>query len=145
MSKVLIGYPTGWTLAVVDDPATARKAAADLRMLPLREEEVVVIHGADAPAQLGRLGASSGPLARLRRSFQFLMMDQLPDFVVYEAAVEEGRAVLGVRAGSEGAAAAVATLRRHGAHFINRFGALMTADIEPWHGPMPKVPQHMTR
>jgi hypothetical protein len=144
MSRVLIGYPTGWTLAVVDDPAGAERVAADLRSLTASPDDVVVIEGGGATEQLRRLGASSGVLARMRRSVQFTMMDQLPDFVVYESALEQGRAVVGVRAGGAGTQA-VNVLRRGGAHFINRFGALMTAEIEPWHGTLPPIPQHMHR
>jgi hypothetical protein len=144
VSEVLIGYPTGWTLAVVDDPAAATEVRTALVRSGLDERDVVAIHGSDASAELRRLGAASGVLARLRRSVQFLMMDQLPDFVVYEAALEDGRAIVAFRDGERGPEA-VAVLRRHRAHFINRFGALMTADIEPWRGPMPPVPHHMTR
>jgi hypothetical protein len=145
MSQLLIGYPTGWTLGVVPDVERGERIVAELVALGVPAESTAVIAGADAPAQLRRLGASSGPLARLRRSVQFMTMDQLPDLFVYEAAVTEGRTLVGARVPGNRNADAVAIMRRHGAHFINRFGALMTTEIEPWRGTMPRIPQYMQR
>ena len=145
MSSVLIGYPTGWTLAVLDDEESAARAATALQGLGFGPDEVMAIAGADAPSQLRRLGASAGPLARWRRAFQFMAMDQLPDLFVYEAALAQGRALVAVRARSDRRAQAVQALRDNGAHFINSFGAWVTAEIEPWHGPKPPMPQHMQR
>jgi hypothetical protein len=145
MSSVLIGYPTGWTLAVIDDEAAAHRAADALGAAGFAGGEVLVISGADAHDQLRRLGASTGVLARARRAVQFMAMDQLPDLYVYEAALTQGRALVAVRASSDRRSAAVEALRAHGAHFINSFGAWMTSEIEPWHGAMPPIPQHMQR
>lgn len=142
---VLIGYPTGWTLAVVDEEETARRAAESLRRSGCAPDDVLVIAGADAHDQLRRLGASSGVLARLRRAVQFMAMDQLPDLYVYEAALKQGRALLAVRVPADRRAEVVEMLRQRGAHFINSFGAWMTSEIEPWHGPKPPIPQHMHR
>ena len=145
MSPVLIGYPTGWTLAVVDRVEDAERTANAVREAGCPSDDVLVIAGDDAPEQLRRLGASRGLLARARRAVQFVAMDQLPDLFVYEAALDEGRALLAVRVPAEHRADVVAVLRRSGAHFINNFGAWMTAEIEPWHGPKPPIPQHMHR
>ena len=145
MSDLLIGYPTGWTLAVFDDPANARAAADDLRGSGLADDAVILISGPDAGAQLRRLGASTSALARLRRSLHFVAMDQLPDLYVYEAALSAGHSVVGARVSSSRRTDAVAILRRHGGHFINSFGAWMTSEIEPWHGTMPTIPHHMQR
>jgi hypothetical protein len=145
MSSVLIGYPTGWTLAVVDDEPAASRAAEALRTLGFGPDEVLAIAGPGAPDQLRRLGASSGLLARGRRAIQFMAMDQLPDLFVYEAALEQGRGLVAVRARPDRRASAVEVLRSQGAHFINSFGAWMTSEIEPWRGPMPPIPQHMQR
>ena len=88
----------------------------------------------------------TGPLARLRRSVQFMTMDQLPDLFVYEAALAERRPIVAVKVpiGATGAGRSPSSAA-HGAHFINSFGAWMTAEIEPWHGTMPHIPQHMQR
>ncbi len=145
MSDLLIGYPTGWTLAVLDDPTRAKAAAGALRAWGLADDAVIVISGSDAGDQLRRLGASTSRLARMRRSIQFMTMDQLPDLYVYEAAVRDGHPVVGMKVPSSKRPEAVAILRRYAAHFINSFGAWMTAEIEPWRGVMPAIPQHMQR
>ena len=146
MSRRLIGYPTGWTLAVLDDETSARAAGAELTASGIGAADLVVLAGADGPGQLDRLGTSSGLSGRLRRTMQFMTMDQLPDLHVYELAVIQGRPVVGVRIADGGARrSAVELLRRHGAHFINRFGAWATEEIAPWRGPAPDLPQYMRR
>ena len=40
---------------------------------------------------------------------------------------------------------AIEVLKRHGGHFINRFGAWSTEEVLPWRGPMPEIPQLMRR
>ncbi len=145
MSSVLIGYPTGWTLAVVDDPAEADALVRELRSTIRRSKDVLLIHGADAPRLLHSLGASTGAIAKLRRTIQFMAMDQLPDLFVYERALEEGRALVAVRVPGDRRDEAVGIMRRHGAHFINSFGSWMTSEIEPWHGRMPAIPGYMKR
>ncbi|HJP70922.1 MAG TPA: hypothetical protein VJ975_04325 [Candidatus Limnocylindria bacterium] len=142
----MIGYPTGWTLSVLGTADDADAAAAELRASGVSEEDVIVISGADVAEQIARLGTSAGFLARARRTMQFLTMDQLPDLHVYEVAVEEGHPVVGVSiADAEERRAAIAILVKHGAHFINRFGAWATEEIAAWRGEMPDRPQHMHR
>lgn len=145
MSRRLIGYPTGWTLSVLDDGTDAGAAARDLETAGVVPDDLVVLTGADA-AGLERLGSSAGLSGRLRRGLQFMTMDQLPDLHVYELALEHGHAVVGIRVGDAAARrGAIDVLRRHGAHFINRFGAWATEEIAPWRGTMPDLPQHMRR
>jgi hypothetical protein len=72
-------------------------------------------------------------------------MDQMPDFLMYEVALREGRAVLGVRPSDDRRAAVIKLLWGHGAHFINRFGTWATEEISAWRGPMPEVPPLMRR
>jgi len=145
MSRRLIGYPTGWTLSVLDDGTDAGAAVRDLEAAGVRSDDVVVLTGADADG-LERLGSSTGISGRLRRGLQFMTMDQLPDLHVYELAIDQGHAVIGVRvADAEARRGAIDVLRRHGAHFINRFGAWATEEIAPWRGTMPDLPQHMRR
>lgn len=142
----MIRYPTGWTLAVFDDPAAAARASRAVDGDGVAAEDVVVLVGSNSGDGLDRLGTSSGMGARLRRGMQFLTMDQMPDLHVYEQALELGHAIVGVRVpDEEPRRAAVATLQRHGGHFINRFGAWATEEIAPWRGPMPDLPQHMQR
>ena len=76
MSPVLIGYPTGWTLAVVDRVEDAERTANAVREAGCPDRDVLVIAGGDAPEQLRRLGASRGLLARARRAVQFIAMGE---------------------------------------------------------------------
>ena len=142
----LIGYPTGWTLAVLDGPAGADRAVRDLGAEGVADEDLVVLSGAGAGEGLDRLGSSAGLLARLRRGLQFMTMDQMPDLHVYELAIEKGHAVIGLRIpDADDRRRAIGVLVYHGAHFINRFGAWATEEISPWRGPMLDLPQHMRR
>jgi hypothetical protein len=146
MSGTLISYPTGWTLAVLDAPDAAAEAAQALAGAGIDSDDVAVLTRPDDVPTLERLGASRGLAARVRRTTQYLTMDQSPDLLVYERAVEEGHTVIGVRLADVGVRQrAVAILQRRGAHFVNRFGAWATEEIAPWRGTMPAMPQHLTR
>src|SRR4029453_6345096 len=96
-SQPMITYPTQRLLAVIDDPGRAREAAAALSAAGIAPGDVEVLAGTDGRSQLAALGSRPNPLSRLVRAFQFLSMDQLPDFLVYERAIEDGRAVVAVR------------------------------------------------
>ena len=143
--SVLIGYPGGWTLAVAADQARGERIVEEMHAIGVPDDATVVIAGPDSAEKLRRLGASSGALARLRRAIQFMTMDQLPDLFVYEAALGEGHPLVAAKVPGRLNEEAVSVLRRHGAHFINRFGDWMTTEIEPWRGAMPHIPQHMQR
>ena len=146
MSSALIGYPTGWTLSVLDDHAAAAAAVRELESTGIPGSDLVAVSGPESAAQLKRLGTSTGLAARIRRAVQFVTMDQRPDLHVYELAVSQGHPVVAIRvADAERRRKAIAVLRRHGAHFINRFGAWATEEIAAWRGQMPDLPQHMQR
>lgn len=146
MKGRFIGYPTGWLLAVIDDPASGAAAARDMAAAGVDEADVVVLTGEADARRLDGLGASSGILARVRRATQFVTMDQMPDFLLYEMAAESGRTVIGVRTRAAiERDALLAILRGHGAHFINRFGSLTTEEIAHWSGPHPEIPHYMHR
>jgi hypothetical protein len=145
VSGRFIGYPTGWILGVLDDPEDAGAVDAELAAAGIDPDRRMVLVGHEAARRLDGLGTSSGVLARLRRIGQYLAMDQMPDFLMYEVALREARAVIGVRPPDERRAEAVAILRRHGLHFLNRFGAWATEEIASWRGPMPEIPQLMRR
>ena len=145
MSKRFIGYPTGWILGVVDDRSDADRLTADLAATGILEGDLMVLAGAADARRLDGLGRESGILARVHRITQYLAMDQMPDFLMYEVALREGRVVVGVRPADAQRAAVVSVLKGHRAHFINRFGAWSTEEVLPWRGPMPDVPQLMRR
>ena len=85
-------------------------------------------------------------MSRLVRAFQFLSMDQLPDFLVYERAIDDGRAVIAVRVTSRDRIAILRPiLERFGAHFMNYFGRLSTEEISLWRGDEPTIPDVLRR
>ena len=146
MRGQFVGYPTGWLLAVIDDPAAGAAAAREVSAAGVDEADVIVLTGPADARRLDGLGTSSGILARLRRATQFMTMDQMPDFLLYELAAESGRSVVGVRTRAPiEREALLAILRRHGAHFINRFASLTTEEIAHWSGPRPEMPHYMHR
>jgi len=146
MARRMITYPTGRLLAVIDDAAAAGRAAADLVAAGFGRDAVEVLVGDDGRERLGRLGPRPNALSRLVRVFQFLLMDQTPDFLVYEAALIEGRAVLAVRADRRERMLEAATrLEAGGAHFQNWFGRLATEEISLWRGPEAAIPDVLRR
>ncbi|HEU5324594.1 MAG TPA: hypothetical protein VFV59_01820 [Candidatus Limnocylindria bacterium] len=146
MSRRVIRYPTGWTLAVLPDAAAADAVAGELSALGVAADDLVVLAGADAASRLERLGTSAGVAARVRRTVQFMTMDQLPDLHVYELALAREHPVIAVRVSDADARRrAVEALRGHGGHFINRFGAWATEEIAPWRGEPLPVGQLMQR
>jgi hypothetical protein len=146
VSGRLIGYPTGWTLAVFDGADAAEAAMTELDASGIEPGDLVLLSGPDATERMSRLGAASGVAARMRRAMQFMTMDQLPDLRVYELALEGGRSVLGIRVDdADRRRSAIEAVRRRGGHFVNRFGAWATEEIAPWRGEMPKLPQYMQR
>jgi hypothetical protein len=145
VSPPFIGYPTGWILSVVDDPTDVDDLEAELSAAGIDAAHRMILTGLEDARRLDGLGRESGFIARMHRITQYLAMDQMPDFLMYEVALREGRAVIGVRPADAPRAAVVELLRRHRAHFINRFGAWSTEEVLPWRGQMPDVPQLMRR
>lgn len=142
----MITYPTHRLLTVIDDPARAREAANALVGDGVSPDDVVVLAGTDGRAQLAALGSRPNPLSRLVRAVQFLSMDQLPDFLVYERAIEDGRAVVAVRVtDGKGIPRVRATLERFDAHFMNYFGRLSTEELSLWRGEEPSIPNVLRR
>ena len=145
MSGQFIGYPTGWILGTIDDPDQAARIDADLADAGIAPDDRMILTGGEGAKRLDGLGRQSGFLARMHRVTQYLAMDQMPDFLVYELALRDGRAVIGVRPSDSVRSTAIEILKRHGAHFINRFGAWSTEEVLPWRGPMLEIPQLMQR
>ena len=136
-------YPTNQLLAVIDDPAAAEAAASALTQADF---EVTVFRGSEAAAAFRGTGRARGPWTRFVRIFQFMSMDQMPDFVTYEAALREGRVVISVRIRAR---STLETARRilleRGAHFLNWFGRFSTEEVAPWRGAEPNVPGYLRR
>ena len=140
-----ITYPTNLLLAVADRTAEASGATARLWSAGISLSDVVVA-GPGAGDQLGRLGPRRGPLSGLVRLVQFTTMDQMPDFRVYEAALLDGRSVVGVRVvDAAGIATARQILLANGLHFLNFFGRWSTTEVSPWRGPELDLPESLRR
>ena len=68
------------------------------------------------------------------------------DFLVYERAIEDGRAVVAVHVANRTAMQGVReVLERFGAHFLNHFGRLSTEELSLWRGPEPEIPGALRR
>jgi hypothetical protein len=139
-------YPRGRLLAVVDSPTAADAVVERLVAAGIAPTAVELYRGDDAARAFDGTGVHNGVFARLRRSVEFLLMDQAPDLAWYEAAARSGRTVISVRPkGTPQVASAVAVLRAGGAHFINHFGLLATEEIERWRGAEPELPEYLKR
>jgi len=142
----MITYPTNRLLGVVDRPADAQAAADALAGIGVPRDAVTLLAGDEGRDRLARLGAAPTPLSRIVRLFQFVLMDQTPDFLVYERAIVDGRTVMAVHAADrDGMLAAATVLERHGGHFLNWFGRLMTEEVSLWRGEEPPIPDALRR
>ncbi len=141
-----IGYPTNRLLAVIDDPAEAAVAMAELEVSGIAASELDVLRGEEGADRVDGSGKVSGRLGRLRRAFDFTLMDQLVDFAAYERALRDGRAVVMVHVhGDAPKEAAHKILKRHGGHFINYYGRFATEELDMWRGPEPDIPGYLRR
>ena len=75
-----IGYPTNRLLAVIDDSAEAAAALADLKSAGFADRDLEILRGEEGADRMDGTGEVAGWLARLRRAFDFTLMDQLVDF-----------------------------------------------------------------
>jgi hypothetical protein len=137
-----IGYPVGRVLAVFDRPADADRASAALREMGVTDVER--FEGVADADRFDATGERHGPVARVLRTVQFSLMDQLPAMAWYEAALREGRTVLAVRTRNRATTLrAVEAIKAAGGHFINHFGRAATEEFGRWQGREPSVPSLM--
>ena len=145
-SDRFIAYPNRAVVAVVDDPSQAEAAAADLRTAGFDDDTVTVLQGPEGADRIDGLGRAHGIGSRLRRLLAFTVMDQLPDFVLYERALRDGRGVVIVRApGDADKRRAHDILRKRGGHFSNYYGRFATEELDLWRGPEPDIPGVLRR
>ena len=141
-----IGYPTNRLLAVIDDPAEAAAAMAELQAAGFVARDLDLLRGDEGADRIDGTGDVSGWIGRLRRAFDFTLMDQLVDFAAYERALRDGRAVVMVHLHGDGPKeAARRILKRHGAHFVNYYGRFATEELDLWRGPEPDIPGYLRR
>ena len=141
-----IGYPTNRLLAVIDDPKAAAAALAALKAAGFADRDLEILRGEEGADRMDGTGEVSGWLGRLRRAFDFTLMDQLVDFATYERALRGGRAVVTIHVhGDAPKEAAHQVLKQHGGHFINYYGRFATEELDLWHGPEPDIPGYLRR
>jgi hypothetical protein len=146
MARRMITYPTNRLLGVIDDAARTAPAIEALAEAGFAPGGSAVLVGQEGRDHLGRLGHDPNALSRLVRLLQFTLMDQTPDFLVYERAIAEGRAVVAVNvADRDRMLAAAMVLERHGAHFLNYFGRLSTEEVSMWRGEEVDLPDPLRR
>jgi hypothetical protein len=139
-------YPTHHILAVIDDPAAAAGAARSLTAAGFPPADVTILRGAESADRLDGLGEVGGPWRRIVRGFQYMTMDQMPDFRTYEAAIRDGRAVVAIHVTDRPRMlAARDVLIAAGGHFINYFGRLSTEEFTRWQGPELALPDYLRR
>jgi hypothetical protein len=144
-SRRSFAYPTDQLLAVIDDPVAATEAGRALVAAGFPAADVTVLRGDEGADRLDGLGRS-GPWRRIVRAFQFITMDQMPDFLTYEAALRDGRAVIAVRVQDRPSMLRVRDLlRAAGGHFMNFFGRFSTEELARWRGPELDLPDYMRR
>jgi hypothetical protein len=144
MTDRFIAYPDRAVVAVVDDPTAAEAAARELADAGV--DAVTVLQGPEGADRIDGMGRAHGLGSRLRRLVAFTVMDQLPDFVLYERALRDGRSVLIARAPADAdKRRAHEILRRHGGHFTNYYGRFATEELDLWRGPEPDIPGVLRR
>jgi hypothetical protein len=137
-----IGYPAGKVLAVFDRSGDADRAVETVRSIAGAGLERFA--GAADADRFDATGQRHGPVARVLRTVQFSLMDQLPALAWYEAALREGKTVLAIRTRNRATTLRVVeALKAAGGHFINHFGRAATEEFARWHGPEPNVPSLM--
>ena len=145
-SDRFIAYPDRAVLAVVDEPSAAEAAARDLAEAGFDAGTITVLEGPEGAGRIDGMGRAHGLGGRLQRLLAFTVMDQLPDFVLYERALRDGRSVLIVRApGDADKRRAHEILRAHGGHFANYYGRFATEELDLWRGPEPDIPGVLRR
>jgi hypothetical protein len=139
-----IGYPVGRVVAVFDRDIDAGRAIEDLSALGIEAGGIERFSGADDADRFDATGQRHGPVARVLRTVQFGLMDQLPAMAWYEAGLREGKSVVAVPTRNRSMTLdVVEALKASGGHFINHFGRAATEEFAPWRGPEPNVPSLM--
>jgi hypothetical protein len=138
-------YPTGFLLAVIDDPALAAGAARAVVAAGVPAEHVETISGDGAEDRMDLLAADS-LITRFMSGLRFVTMDQQPDFALYMAALRDGRSIVAVKVRDRAVQdRIVARLTGAGAHFLNYYGRVATEEITRWRGPELPLPGWLRR
>ena len=122
-------------VGVIDDPAKAQVARQRLVDLGIPMADIEVLVGEAGAQHLDSTG-EGGWWQRIVRLSQYITTDQSTDLVMYDAALRDGRAVIGVRVTDKALKPqATRILEEAGAHLLSYFGRLQTEEISRWRGP----------
>ena len=119
---------------VVDDPADTDGIRDHLQAVGIPAEDIEVLAGREGAIRLDSTGGG-GWRQRIVRLTQYLITDQSTEYVMQDAALRDGRALMTVliRDGSP-KQAAIDVLKADGAHLISFFGRIQTEEITRWRG-----------
>jgi len=135
-----IGYPVGKVLAVFDRAADADRSIEAAQAMGIEPTSIERFEGPTDADRFDATGQRHGPVARVLRTVQFSLMDQLPAMAWYEAALREGKTVVAIRTKDRASTLRlVDALKGKGGHFVNQFGRAATEEFARWQGPEPNV------
>lgn len=118
-----IWYPENDVLAVVDDPAEADAAIADLRRTGVHAEDVQVLRGNEVVERVDASGAHCGLLKHLAWYLSTVLSEERRFAREYEAEGRAGHTLVAVHVHAVKDVEQVReTLERHGAHDLRFFG-----------------------
>lgn len=121
-------------VGVVDDPADTERIRERLQALGIPAEDIEVLVGREGAIRLDSTGGL-GWRERLVRLVQYLITDQSTEYVMQDAALRDGRALVAVLLRDRSRKApAVEVLKAEGAHLISFFGRIQTEEITRWRG-----------
>ena len=121
-------------VGVVDDPADTDRIRDRLQAVGIPGEDVEVLVGREGAIRLDSTGGA-GWRQRMVRLTQYLVTDQSTEYVMQDAALRDGRALVAVLIRDRALKQpAVDVLRGEGAHLISFFGRIQTEEITRWRG-----------
>jgi len=114
---------TDWLVGVIDEPATAERALADLRAAGFADDGVSLLHGPDAVAMFGAKHDQQGPLRRILSQIIGQGNDASALAEDYEAEARLGHSLINVYAPKEEQVArAQQIIEANGGHRIHYYG-----------------------
>jgi hypothetical protein len=121
-------------VGVVDDPADTDRMCQRLQDIGVAGEDIEVLVGQEGARRLDSTGGG-GWRQRIVRVTQYLIADQSTEYVMQDAALRDGRAVIAVLIRERSLKEpAIEVLREEGAHLISFFGRIQTEEISRWRG-----------
>jgi hypothetical protein len=121
-------------VGVVDDPADTDRIRDSLLAIGIADEDIEVLVGQEGAVRLDSTGGA-GLRHWAVRLTQYLIVDQSTEFVMHDAALRDGRALIAVLIRDRSLKRkAIGVLHEEGAHLISFFGRIQTEEISRWRG-----------